>query len=112
LEAVGGRPLRAAGRPGTAGAQLNWYWQADIDNTVETIDPTFPRSAVDIQSYDLANFRADYRFDEYGLELAIFVNNLLGQEYRTGFLDLSTLGYGIVNEGDPRTYGVTLHWDF
>lgn len=98
--------------PGTAGLQFNYYWQGEIDNITETIDPTFPSSAVNIDSYDLGNLRVDYRLNDYGLELAVFVNNLFDQEYRTGFLDLSSLGYGIANAGDPRTYGISIHKDF
>jgi outer membrane receptor protein involved in Fe transport len=98
--------------PGIAAASLTWSWQDKTILQSVNNDPTFPRSAVNIDSYSLLNTRFSYELEEYDLELAFFIDNLADEKYVPGALNLSTLGWYLHYAGDPRTYGFEIRKAF
>ena len=95
-----------------AAASLNYSWQDEQNFETANTDPTFPRSAVNIDAYSLLNTRLSYMFPDHGFELAFFMNNVTDEKYSTGPLNLSTLGWYLQYSGDPRTWGFEVRKTF
>jgi iron complex outermembrane receptor protein len=71
-------------------------------------------ATVDIDDYAVANFRIDWR-DVVGtdIEVAAFINNAFDEDYITGGLSVpDSLGYVAATYGPPRTYGVSVRYNF
>ena len=64
--------------------------------------------------YGLLNARIGYKFGDSGLEVAAFGRNLTDKEYLVRrFSDLyRQVGFAAEYPGEPRTYGVSLNWQF
>ncbi len=56
--------------------------------------------------YTLVNLKAGYRWGRW--DIAVWCKNLFDQEYAQKMVESS--GYTLVEDGDPRTLGVTLCW--
>ena len=95
-----------------AGIQAHYSWRGDNDVRLTTTNPTFPTSATTIASYGLLNVRADLNFEDYGLEIAGFVNNLTDEYYFTGQQDFTGAGVFLMGVGKPRTWGVKVTKNF
>lgn len=71
-----------------------------------------PSAYLNIDGYSLVNFRAGFRAIE-GLSVSVWSRNLLNKNYHEQLLPAggSTGQYASVL-GDPRTYGITLRYEF
>ncbi|MGA8708529.1 MAG: TonB-dependent receptor [Steroidobacteraceae bacterium] len=85
---------------------------ADIVNLSGTLGTLNSSDAVG-QSYTTLNF-STYWKDILGSHLTagVWVKNLSNELYRTFAGPQASLGYGVVDYGEPRTVGVNLRYDF
>jgi iron complex outermembrane receptor protein len=61
-----------------------------------------------LPSYNLVNARVALKFDDPGLEVALWARNLFEEQYSHQlFNSYRQLGFVVHNPGPPRTYGVT-----
>lgn len=104
----------------TVGAQLNYFWQSDIDYTsidtaavvaAQNLDPDLLR----VQSYGILNGQLDYKFDWHGeTSISLYATNILEKEFAVaGFVGV-VLGDLVSNRviGEPRTFGARLRKSF
>jgi iron complex outermembrane receptor protein len=104
-------------------AQVDWSWRSNVDlspaDSPGTLRGAVPGAgtpdAFRIQpSYGLLNASATVTFDQYKLDLKVYVKNLTKQKYDSFLIGLVNSGVGTTSAtpGDPRTYGVDLTWRF
>ena len=67
-----------------------------------------------IDAYGILNGQISLTFDDPSVELAFYARNILEKEYIQRILALEDTPLGISSylPGDPRTYGVSLTWNF
>lgn len=67
-----------------------------------------------INGYGLLNARIAYAFDDPGVEIAVFAQNITKKKYMTRLLALENVPFGLTSysAGDPRTYGMSLSINF
>lgn len=94
--------------PGVAGFQVGWSWTDERDFRSTVTDPSFPKYATVHDAYSLVNARLDYDHHDWGVEIALWANNVFDEEYFVGNVNLTALGYWVSIAGNPRTYGFTV----
>lgn len=88
------------------GMQVNYYWQDEIVLDSEAVNLGLFADEQIQESYGLLNAQVDLSFDDYGLEFALFGQNLIDHAYytdQTGFT--GNLGHVIGLVGQPRVWG-------
>jgi iron complex outermembrane receptor protein len=96
---------------GDFSATANYTWQADIKLAEQPIaNGTIPTQA----AYGLWNFRADVKnVGGKPLDVGIWVKNAFDKYYNVGFADISeSLGIAVVLPGEPRMFGIDVHYHF
>ena len=101
-----------------AGVQLNYFFRGSEDIADGNDIPTFIAAGVEDQisldSYGIFNGQIDFDFEDLGLNLAIYGQNLFDNEFdMTGFA-LIAFGQPLSqrNPGEQRTYGVRARKSF
>ncbi len=86
---------------GSWSTQLDGSWNAEQFFTVENT-PALRESA-----YAVVNGRVSYKFRNDQVELALFVKNILDEEYKATGFDTASAGFGadVYVMGRPRTFG-------
>lgn len=109
---------------GDASISLNYYYQSDFstsDTASRNCGPDGNFAAcqgygVDVASYDLWNLRADLRNvgGRQGLDLGLFVTNLLDKEYYAFGTPQLGAPYGLFSQGvgAPRMWGISLRYSW
>ncbi len=97
-------PLNIEGR---ASLQLDLDYKDKVYFTPENVDQLSNE-----ESYWLVNARASYETPEGDIEISIWGKNLTDKEYLATVGDLSAFGLQQLYYGDPRSYGVTVNYNF
>ena len=58
--------------------------------------------------YGLLNGSLTLRFDDLGLEAALFGRNLLNKKYDVAGTSLESVGFNVLFAGEPRMFGLQL----
>ena len=101
-----------------AGAQLNYIYRGSEDIADGNDIPTFVAAGVEDQisldSYGLFNGQIDFDFEDLGLNIAFYGQNLFDNEFDTTGFALIAFGQPLSqrNSGEPRTYGVRARKSF
>lgn len=100
---------------GVAGIQANFYWRGETFTSDRRRDYAVTKSLLDEfdQSRHNLNMRADYDLPDKGVNLAVFVTNLLDKEYQIFTTAQSSVG-GMVRGTtlNPRMFGAQLTYRF
>ena len=91
---------------GNGAAQVDYSWQDGVFHTTDNS----PYRATD--SYGLVGARLSWSTSDNGLEVALWGRNLSDEEYPTYASDLSFVGLMNDTVSMPRTYGVSLAYNF
>ncbi|AEG51151.1 TonB-dependent receptor [Sphingobium chlorophenolicum L-1] len=93
---------------GDASVGISYYHTDDYVGN-DTVVPGY----TDVQGYNLVNLDASWnRVMGTGFDLSLYVNNLTKKKYDFLLINLDSLGYTSHTPGMPRTYGVTLRYNF
>jgi len=101
-----------------AGVQLNYFFRGSEDIADGNDIPTFIAAGVEDQisldSYGIFNGQIDFDFEDLGLNLAIYGQNLFDNEFDTTGFALIAFGQPLSqrNPGEQRTYGVRARKSF
>lgn len=92
---------------GQASLQLDFDYKDRIYFSPENVD-----LLSNDKSYWLVNARAAYETADGDIEISVWGKNLTDKEYLVTVGDLSSFGLHQLYYGDPRTYGVTVNYQF
>ena len=101
-----------------AGVQLNYFFRGSEDIADGNDIPTFIAAGVEDQisldSYGIFNGQIDFDFEDLGLNLAVYGQNLFDNEFDTTGFALIAFGQPLSqrNPGEQRTYGVRARKSF
>lgn len=108
---------------------LNGYWQSEMQSHAtgnlfndeyavlqnwSATEIQAAQDSVEIDSYNVWNFRFDWRnIMETNVDAALFVNNVTDEEYVVGGLNVvDLLGISAATYGPPRTFGASVRYNF
>ena len=93
---------------GVLSAQVDWHWNDD------TYLGVFEEPEIKIPSYGVVNARLGYRFLQDKAEVAVFVRNLLEDEYYDYAFNPNNALFGgnVFIPGKPRWFGGTISYQF
>jgi len=113
-----GADYTVAAGPGEANFHLDWAWRSDTWTTGPLVGAgLFGLTTPDtnkIPSYGILNGQISYRMLDKKLEVALYGRNLTKKKYFQRLLALQDTALGVTSylPGDPRTYGVSVSYDF
>jgi len=113
-----GADYTVAAGPGEANFHLDWAWRSDTWTTGPLVGAgLFGLTTPDtnkIPSYGILNGQISYRMLDKKLEVALYGRNLTQKKYFQRLLALQDTALGVTSylPGDPRTYGVSVSYDF
>ena len=93
---------------GVVSAQVDWHWNDD------TYLGVFEEPEIKIPAYGVVNARLGYRFLQGKAEVAVFVRNLLEDEYYDYAFNPNNALFGgnVFIPGKPRWFGGTISYQF
>ena len=93
---------------GVVSVQVDWHWNDD------TYLGVFEEPEIKIPSYGVVNARLGYRFMQDKAEVAVFVRNLLEDEYYDYAFNPNNALFGgnVFIPGKPRWFGGTISYQF
>lgn len=91
---------------GQVGLQAEVNYKGDSYYSLSNFD------SARVRAYTLANVRASYTTGDGRWQFAGFVRNLTDEEYFTVGFDFPDFGFAETAYGDPRTYGITVRYQF